>query len=207
MAGIKDAMKDVLALLKTIPITNGDHTATTPYVRVWNNQLMRLLANQGAQVEAFPMPAYFLEIMNGPRYEIIGQGYRDADLVFRIHILHEYYNANADVDSAGTEMEQDLLVFGLRDQLIATLTYFTPAGCGPLTCIVEEQDFDHADVYHYVCDFICNFTDAKGSRLDIGRTYYVQSPSPLTGEVDVDTHLTGVQPQPFEQKPFLIPKQ
>lgn len=203
MPGIKDAMKDVLALLKTIPITNQSHTVTTPYVRVWNNQLARLLQNE-PDLEAFPMPAYFLEIANSPQYEIIGQGYRDADLSFRIHILHEYYNTVSDIDSEGVEYEQDLIVFGLRDQLISILTYFTPAGCGPMVCVVEQQDFDHPNIYHYVCDFVCNFTDAKGSRLDTGRTFYTASVPPTTLEVDV-TRDTTDPPIPVQQ-PFIIPK-
>lgn len=194
MAGIKDAMSDILNKLATLSVVNNDSTSTYPYVRVWNNQLK--LDRQG-QVESFPKPALFLEVVTPVQYEIIGQGYRDADVNFRIHIIHEYYN-----DGDGVTFEQDLAVFDLRDQLIALLTYFTPAGCGPLVSVAEEQDFDHDNLYHFVVDFLCNFTDAKGSRLDTGRNYYTESTPPTSLNVQV----TPEQGGSAVQHNFLIPQ-
>lgn len=203
MAGIRDVMKDILAQLSTLPIINGDGRQTTPYVRVWNNQLKQLLDSQGGEIESFPLPALFLEILNGTRYETIGQGFRDADITARIHILHEYYNTTTDSTTNGVEYEQDLDVFTLRDNLIILLEYFTPSGCGPMDFIAEDQDYDHPNVYHYITDFVCNFTDSKGSRLDTGRNVYTPAIPPLTLTENVDLSLTGgIQ----VDRTFVIPK-
>lgn len=195
MPGIKDAMKDVLAKLATQQVTNNDNTLADPYIRVWNNQLKY---NENGQMEDFPKPAFFLEVVSPVRFEVIGQGYADADVNWKIHIVHEYYN-----DADGGTYEQDLLVFDIRDSIIALLTYFTPAGCGPMTRLSEEQDTEHKNIYHYVIDFISNFTDSKGSRLDEGRNYYITKAPPTALEVDA----TVDNSQPIiNQQQFVIPK-
>ena len=177
MAGIKDVMKDVLSQLSTILVQNGDQQQVNPYVRVWNDQLHYL---QQGKIESFPMPAFFLEIQNQTRYRDIGGGFRDSDVTLKIHILHEYYNA-----PDGT-YEQDLEVFDLRDKVLVALTYFRPAGCGAIECIVEEQDYTHDNIYHYIMDFVGNFIDSKGSKIDPNRDVYIDSPVPLSLEIDVN---------------------
>ena len=177
MAGIKNVIQDVLAKLATIQVTNNDSSLATPHIRVWNNQLKY---DEAGQIESFPKPAFFVEIITPLTFEIIGQGYRSSDVGIRIHIIHEYYN-----DAGGVTYEQDLPVFDLRDQIIILLTYFNPSGCGPMVSVSEEQDTNHTNLYHYIVDFVCNFTDSKGSRLDVGRDVYVASTPPLDLEVDV----------------------
>lgn len=197
MAGIRNVMESILTQLATMQVTNNDNTLTTPYIRVWNNQLK---LDEDGQIESFPKPAFFLEVTSPVNYEILGQGYRSADIHSRIHIIHEYYN-----DENGVTFEQDLQVFDLRDQLIILLTYFTPSGCGPMVSISEEQDMDHKNLYHLIVDFICNFTDSKGSRLDILRNYYTASTPPTALEVDVTKdNVDGGAPF---QMPFKINKQ
>lgn len=180
--GIADAMRSVMELMSTLPVTNGDGDSTTPYVRVWNNQLRE--ARDG-KIEGFRYPVLLLEIVNDVRYQVIGQGFRDADVAFRVHIIHEYYN-----DAEGVTYAQDLKVFEIRDALIALLTYFTPEGSGPLTAVNEGQDYDHDNLYHYIVDFVANFTDSKGSRLADGRTVYINKTPPtaleVQGQIDQD---------------------
>lgn len=182
MAGIVDLMKDVLAQLAALPIVNNDNRATTPYVRVWNDQLKY---DEDGNQESYPKPAYFLEIVNPVNYEVIGEGYRSADVLCRIHIVHEYYNSPS-------TYAQDLVVFALRDQLVATLTYFKPAGCGPLTSISEQQDTSHNNLYHLLIDFVCNFTDAKGSKSDDGRNVYIEKTTQTNLQVDISQQQFGL---------------
>jgi hypothetical protein len=155
MAGIAAPLTGLLTKLREILVTNGDGAQVQPYVRVWNNQIAYLAEGK---MEAFPLPAFFVEIVNNPTYDIIGQGYRSTDLSFRIHIVHEFYDA-----MDGT-FEQDLAVFELRDKVTAYLTGFGLPSCGPLECMNEAQDFEHTNLYHYILDFVCNFTDSIGSR-------------------------------------------
>jgi hypothetical protein len=204
MAGIRDAMNDVMTQLATIQVENNEGAEiTSPYIRIWNNQL-RL--NRDGKVEEFPKPAFFLEVISPAIYEVIGQGYRSADITFRIHIVHEYYNDDGDHGN-GITFEQDLQVFDIRDAMITLMTYFTPSGCGPLTSVAENQDTDHDNLYHFIVDFVANFTDAKGSRLDTGRNYYVPSIPPTTLDLEIIPEETGEDTNLVEgipQQPFII---
>lgn len=193
MPGIVDPMRDILNKIKSKDVTNPDGSIVTPYVRVWNGQLD---LDENGQMESFPKPAFFLETLSPTQYAQIGQGYRSSDPIFRVHIIHEYY------DAQDGNMEQDLAVFLIRDSTIALLCYFNPAGCGPLTAIAEEQDYKHKNLYHLIADFQCNFTDSKGSRLDDGRNYYAQTTPPTALEVDV----TKEQGNILFNQPFVIPK-
>lgn len=99
-------------------------------------------------------------------WEVLGEGYRKADLGMRIHLVHEYMNGE------GT-YEQDLIIFDLRDQLIKLLHLYSPPGCGPLTAVGEEQDFTHNNVYHYIVTFLCGFVDDAGNVI---QNYYIKEP-------------------------------
>jgi len=150
MSGIKAPILDVLNRLKSID--------KLKFVRIWNNQIDRQDDGSGY---SFPRPAAFVEVVNAVQYEIIGLGFRSSDIAFRIHLVHDYFN--------GGEMEQDLEIFDLRDAILETnngLSQFCPTGCGTLNCVREEQEYDHDNTYHYTLDFVCNFTDTKGSRFD-----------------------------------------
>ena len=157
MAGIAQPITDLLNRLRQIPVTNSDNNAAQPYVRVWNNQAAYVAEGK---MEAFPMPAFFVETVNNPTYEILGQGYRSTDLSFRVHILHEFYDA-----TDGT-FEQDLKVYLLRDKLVGYLTGYNLTSCGPLEGMNETMDYEHTNIYHYIVDFVCNFIDSKGSKYD-----------------------------------------
>lgn len=177
MAGIKIPLTDLLAKLRTLTITNGDGFIVAPHVRVWNNQIAYL---EEGKLEAFPMPAFFVEIVNTPVYENIGQYFRSSDLSFKIHIAHEYYDAGD-----GT-FEQDLPVFDLRDQIVANITGYRLTACSPLNCMNEGQDFEHTNVYHFILDFVCNFTDSIGSKYDPNNPKaYIDSTPPTNLEVDM----------------------
>jgi hypothetical protein len=193
MAGIKDAILDILTKLATLQVVNQDNQPAALYVRIWNNQVT--YEDQGKMYD-FPKPAGFVEVVSPATYQVIGQEYRNADISFRVHLIHEFYNAD------GT-FEQDLIIFALRDQVIALLTGFAPAGCGPLNCMVEEQDYVHTNIYHYILDFVCNFTDSKGSPMDAARSVYIPAIPPLTLEVDEAIGRGGGQ---VTQQTFLINK-
>lgn len=176
MAGIKTPLTDLLTRLRTLTVVNGDGNSVSPHVRIWNNQIAYL---KDGKLSSFPMPAFFVEVVNNPTYEILGQGFRSADLSFKIHIAHEFYDAGD-----GT-FEQDLPVFGLRDLLIANLTGHNLTACGPLNSVSETQDFEYEKVYHFIVDFVCNFTDSIGSKYDPNHPEaYIDSIPPTELEID-----------------------
>lgn len=188
-------MRDILTQLASQKVLNNDNNMVTPYVRIWNNQLSY---DKDGKMENFAKPAFFLEPMNDIQYEILGQGYRSADIGWAIHIVHEYYNA-----PDGT-FEQDLEVFVIRDAILALLTYFRPAGCGALACIKETQDFEHDNLYHLILLFECNFTDSKGSRRDPARQYYKESVPPTDATITATSLTTGGGQK--SGKTFNVPK-
>ena len=170
MAGIKQPIIDLMKLLETVPIANGDGFMVMSYVRIWNNQITRI---KEGQLMAFPMPALFVELAN-PTFENIGQGYRSSTLCFKVHIAHEFYDAQD-----GT-FDQDLGVYDIRDKVTAYLSGQTLTGCGPLEATGENMDTDHDNIYHYVIDFTCDFTDSTGSRNDyLNQQAYIDSQAPI----------------------------
>jgi hypothetical protein len=185
MAGILQPITDILTILRSIPVTNGDGNIVQPYVRVWNNQTK--YEHEGTQT-AFPKPAFFLETMNDVVLEELGMGMQSADVGFRVRIIHEYYDAGD-----GT-FEQDLVIFSLRDKVRATLSLLEVTGCGPLVAVRESQDYEHTNIYHYIIDFVCNFTDSTASPLDPNAGRFIDSTPPLA--LDLTATLVDSVPGP-----------
>ena|ERR1043165_1792845 len=154
MAGIRQPIEDVMTRIRT-------ELPQFLTVRVWNNQVV--MEHEG-EYQAYAKPACFLEILNDVVWEQLGEGNSGADLAFRFHIVHEYYD-----DQAGN-FEQDLVVFDLRDALIAKFMLYKPVGCGPMTKINEVMDYDHGNIYHMIVDFVAYFTDDKGAKQYIQTT-------------------------------------
>ena len=176
MAGIVQPIQDILTKLSAITVTNGDNNQVPLFVRIWNRQLDYMKDGSGY---VFARPAAFVEVINNATYQTIGQGFRSADLGFRIHLIHDFYNDEGN-------MEQDLLIFDLRDRILsnsnnpsnAGLSFFVPTDCSPLNCVSEEQDYSHDNIYHYILDFVCNFTDSKASAFDTGAGQYDDTANP-----------------------------
>lgn len=196
MSGIKAPILSLLTKLRSIPVINGDGGTVEPYVRIWNNQVAYELDGTG---NVYPKPAFFVEVLNSPVYQDIGQNFRSADLSFKIHIAHDY------LDAGDGTFEQDLPVFDLRDSIIANITGFRPTGCGALTSVSETQDFEHRNVYHFIVDFICNFTDSIGSKYDANHPQaYIESEPPT--DLELDASLAIGSGQQGQSNKFLINK-
>lgn len=144
MAKIKQPISDILSRLASLVVNEGEQGFL--FSRVWNNHL------DEERNYNFPKPAAFVEVITSPLWEVLGEGYRGSDLGFRIHLIHEFFNND------GT-FEQDLAIFDLRDKVISLLHRYVPTGCGPLTAIREEQDFQHTQVYHYIIDYVAFYID------------------------------------------------
>lgn len=194
MAGIKAPIQDILTKLASLQVTNKDGQSVPLYSRIWNNQVQ--YEDQGKLYD-FQKPAAFVQVISPATYQVMGQYYRNSDISFRIHLVHEFYDA-----SDGT-FEQDLEIFDLRDAVIALLSGYAPTGCGPLNCMVEEQDDTHTNIYHMLLDFVANFTDSKASPLDPDRRVYTPSTPPLNLELDEIVGKAGGQ---AIQQTFLINK-
>ena len=171
MAGIKQPLQDVLAELAKLDVQNQDGQTVKLYSRVWNNQVEFEAAGESY---VFPKPAAFVEVVNNPVYEEIGVGFASADILFRIHLVHEYYNQD------GT-FEQDLAIFDLRDRVVALLSHYKPTACGLMVRTSETASYEHTNIYEYLIDFVCNFTDSKGSPYDphAGKYLTKQPPTEL----------------------------
>ncbi len=176
MAGIKQPILDIKTRIATLQVTNGDGTTKGVYVNIWNNQLNYEVSGQ---LYDFPKPACFIEVINDVQYQQLGGGFQSADVGFRIHVVHEFY------DAQDGDFEKNLPVFDLRDSLRALLCLYEPTACGPLVVVAEAQDYQHTNIYHYVIDFVCNFTDSKGSPYDPATGRYIDKDPPTALQVDV----------------------
>lgn len=155
MAGIKVMIQDLLNKLS-------DGTSFQ-YVRIWNNQFQ---LQEDGTTESFPYPCIFIQLENSADYQQMGLGMTLSDIIVRIHIGQEYYDAQD-----GT-IGQNLSIFDLRDEVIRLLTYYEATQCSGLQKIAEDQDYSHTNVYHYIVDFRCSFVDDRGDQRanDIGTT-------------------------------------
>lgn len=148
MAGIKQPIQDVLSQLKTV-------VTDLQTVRVFNNQIA--MEREGKYPD-YAKPAAFVEVMNDVEWGQLEGGVSAADIAFRVHLVHEFYD-----DQSGN-FEQDLAIFDLRDKVIAALMLFEPTACGAMMKLQEQQDFDHDNLYVYTVDFITHFIDDKGAK-------------------------------------------
>jgi len=191
MSGIKAPILDLLTKLSGVSVTNADNQTVNLFARIWNNQLIDIRDAKGYE---WPRPAAFVEVVSPASFEVIGLGFRSADLGIKIHLVHDYFNMD------GT-MEQDLVIFDLRDRVIADLSQYCPTACGPLNCIHEEQDFDHDNLYHYTLEFVCNFIDSKGSAYDPDANNYDETANPA---LDMQPKPGGVPVQTEDTNPEFI---
>lgn len=121
------------------------------YVRIWNDQLN--LAEQ-QQMYSFPNLACFVEIVLNKTS--LSLGVAGGDITLRFHIVH------VQLDAMDGTFEQNLEVYGYRDQIIQKFMYYEPVHCSGLQLINEFPDYAHSNVYHYVVEFVCSFTDETG---------------------------------------------
>lgn len=174
MSGIKAPLLDILNKLSTLDVTNGDGHAVKLYSRVWNNQLS---SEREAKIYDYPKPAAFVEFITPVTFTEMGGNFGNADIGINIHLIHEYYNAD------GT-FEQDMLVFDLRDKIVALLSQFKPTACGLMVRVNEQQDFDHDNLYHYIIGFAVNFVDSKSSPYDPEAGKYIDSQVPVSVQIE-----------------------
>lgn len=178
MPGIKQPLQDVMSRLTTLQVQNQDYQFVSLYTRIFNNQIKR--QREGKEY-AIPLPACFVEVIAPDTFDRIGNGFSESDLVFRLHLVHWF------TDAQDGTFEQDLIIFDLRDSVIALMSNFRPTACNELFLISESQDYDHDDVYVYLLEFKCGFIDSKGSPYDTGRTDIYIDKAPPT-----DLNLTVV---------------
>lgn len=184
-AGIKTPLNDVLMKISALTVTDGEGQPRALYARVWNNQLKY---NEDGKLYDFPKPAAFVEILSPAVFEILGEGIRCSDINFRVHLIHESLNVEG-------SFEQDMVIFDLRDAVLQQLSDYAPTNCSPLECINESPEYDHNNLYHYMMDFLCNFTDTKASRLDSTHpNAYIPSVPPLSLELDITQAEGGASP-------------
>jgi len=167
MAGIASVFSSLITQIKTI--------GTFQFVHIWNNQLQQLI---DGDTYAFPFPNAFVEVITPNEYTAIGQGYSVGDLVIRIHIGHEEY------DAGNGNFEENVNVFTYRDAIIKALNNFQPTSCSSMMKVGEQQDYTHTNIYHYMVDFKTAFVDSKGSLDEQIPTTTVEPP--ITIEIDID---------------------
>ena len=196
MSGIKQPILDVLNRLKLIQVTNRDGNTVPLYVRKFNNQIER---EKDGSIPPYQRPAAFVEVLRGVQFEQKGLGIRDADIGFKIHLVNDFYN-----DENGENFDADLEIYDLRDKILAPdygLSQFCPTACGTMNCVSEGEEQDHDNVNVYILEFVCNFTDSKGSKYDDGQAFKEET----NPDLDLIVVEGGISTSTIEDTPYLIP--
>lgn len=148
MPKIKQPILDVCNRLKS-------NVPALQTVRIFNNQIEW---ERSGKYPNYMKPAAFVEPLADMQWEAIGEGYTTADVVFRIHIVHEFY------DAGDGSFEQDLAIFDIRDSVIEALHLYEPTGTGMLSKILERPDYQHDNLYVYIVDFMAHNVDDAGAK-------------------------------------------
>lgn len=168
---LKATIEAILSHISTIQVATPDGVTVALHTRVWNNQVEYM---KSGELQAVPMPACFVEWLFGQGGNM-GQNYNGNDITLRIHVVHQHYNTEG-------SFEQDLVIFDLRDLVVALLNRWKCIHLSPLLKINEEQDFTHDNVYHYIIDFTSHFV---GSIDDAISAPLIVSVPPLTLTVNM----------------------
>lgn len=201
-SGLLDVVNSVIGKVGDIPYSWTDLQEESrsrkgnlfQLVRMWNDQITRSKNGSGYSFEA---PACFIELRNMDN-DLFLSGVSYSEPVFRFHIVDLELDAGND-----TDMDQNLTVIGYRDAVKQAIAGFQPPQCSTLFAINEEMDYTHDDVYHYILDMKCGFTDTKGSVLDPDQTVIIFKEAPTNGEVNIGfgDAPSGVDPLTLEITP------
>jgi hypothetical protein len=123
-------------------------------VTIWNNQFNYM---DDGEIYSFPFPCAFVEI-SAEGFEQLGNNYQATDIVVKVHIGNDFYN--------GSNIDENLTIFVLRDLVVKKLSRFKPTTAGDLVKKSEKQDFQHSNVYHYEIDFITHYVDTTNATID-----------------------------------------
>lgn len=143
MARLSSVLRELKAQLKEIP--------KLQTVTLWNNQIQH---KADGQTYLYAVPAAFIEVVPNASYATIGEGFKNADIAFRIHLESVFY------DAQDGSMDENFEVFDYRDLIQDKLEGLKLDGLSILVMNTEAQDYDHTNIYHYTMDFIANFTEA-----------------------------------------------
>lgn len=206
-SGITNVINDVLTKLRAIPyrwssqgVVYGGPDKSRPnhlfqLVRVWNDQVKRE-ANAGSEGKGgytFEKPACFVEMIPSESMQLT-QNVTVTDYIFRLHIVDGQLDAGNEED-----MDQNLTVMTYRDIANVYMVATNAPNCSTFFACDEKQDFDHGEVYHYIVDLKCCFTDTKGSALDPDQVQYIFK------EPDTDAELVVGFQSPITDTPLTDP--
>lgn len=122
-------------------------------VEVYNSQIDRVRAGK----ISINYPSLYIEVKNHNPVNL-GRNLNRMDLDIRFHI------AMVELDAGDGTMDQNLNIFKLRDLVNKAYVSFTPFDCGSISNQVEYQDYKHTNLYHYITQMKCHWTDTSAVR-------------------------------------------
>lgn len=145
------------------------------YVRIWNNQLERLLIGEISDFalmnETGDTPAILVEFVSPAIIEQLGNGDQIYNpLIIRLHILHQFYDAQD-----GTQ-DQDLPILDISEDIYDAFQDWMPNNVpvGVMVRTSETWDDNHPDVYHFIQEYTTTLVDSRKNRPEGG---YLSDPN------------------------------
>jgi hypothetical protein len=170
-------------LLSAIQAKLGTDVPEVLFIHMWNNQHERLKEDneEGISTYLFPLPATLIEFVGPMEIQQLGNGVQLYDpLIIRIHLLHNM------LDAGDGTMEQNLLVFDIKNKVYKSLQAFEPTGAVAFVRVFEEQDYDHPNLYHFIIDFQTNFVDSATIKPVDGVDSTSPIPPVITSDLIID---------------------
>jgi|GEM_PF-2294246 len=137
--------------------TKIESIASIQHVRMWNNQLDTLFNGESYM---FPFPAVFIEF-DTSQIQQLGEGRQLYNpLIFKLHICNWQLDAGDDAT-----FEQNLEIYTLKNTVYTYIQKFQPGltdennPAGSCIRILEEQDYSHKGVYHYIQTYKTTLVD------------------------------------------------
>lgn len=149
------------------------------YIRLWNNNLEKLLAGED-EIYNTVKEAFFIEFPDNIQWDQLGngvQGVASDDLRIKIHIIQDFY------DSQDGSMSQNLEILFLgqqvyqafQDWMPSTVTIASgglynkyagtyPVPIGVMRRINDYQDKNHPNVYHFIQEYSTSWIDVDMNR-------------------------------------------
>ncbi len=163
------------------------------FVHKWNNQLQLIMQDGGARSEMFTFPAVFIAFKTN-EIQQLGEGRQLFYVDFDLHIL------DWQLDSGDGNFEQNLTVYDLKDKIFQAIQKYQPGladttvPVGACIRVSEQEDNDHAGVYHFIQSYKTTYIEQLMAEPVNG----IDSITPIPLELDITTDEVQAASVPYD---------
>ena len=158
--GLKAFVNNILTHAVAIPVAGG-----TFHVDIWNNHVQFM---RDQTLEAFPMPALFVEVL-------FSEGGHDAEQMTTRQVQVSLHSVMEKLNAEGY-FARNTDIYDYRDLVLQYFSKWHVSTAGnlyeftPFQYTGEQPQYDHDNVYEYVLEFSTMFSQVLGNYQNINQT-------------------------------------